>query len=336
MAGMRATPRLLVLAVLTAALAGCTDNKAPSAEPEANFEDLGLQASDTTGILRGVVIDEAIRPIADVRITITTGTFNRSMDTKADGLFGFDGLQPGDYFVTASKAGFTTMQSSGQVVAGVKEPTAIKIQLTADPSTAPYIQSQHLNGFITCSVRGMIIAYQCGVGAEDVVNDEYDLTAIPEWIQSEMTWQSTQATGDELSLSIRCLVNSARCPDGQLTIVRSEGKSPQIATINRTVAEFWALGAPDGDPLSISIFAFGRSDLDVYDEETVDSTQEPITGKPCLDWSGVIFPAGTCIRATGPGLIINQKVDVYTHIFYGFLPIEGWTFGEDGEHPLPP
>jgi hypothetical protein len=83
------------------------------------------------------------------------------------------------------------------------------------------------------------------------------------------------------------------------------------------------------------LFAFGRSDLDFYNETTVDNAQRPITGKPCLDWSGVIFPAGTCVRATGPGLIINQKVDAYTNSFFGFLPPPDWAFIRNGLPEVP-
>lgn len=320
--------------LVVALLAGCA--AAPSGADETGFEDLDFgdaAATATTGLIRGVAIDDAIRPIANVLVNITGTT--QSATTGDNGTFVFTGLEPGTYFLQASKPGFSSLQTSTEVVAGINEPPIVKVLLIADPSTAPRAVLYHLDGFIECSVRPMILAQQCGLSSSDVVNAEYELEAIPDWIQSEMVWTSTQAAGDELSLSIRCLVQSERCPDGQRTIVRSEGKSPQIGTINRTVAEFWALGAPDGDPLSLSIFAFGRSDLDVYDEDVVDGAQQGVTGNPCLDWSGVVFPAGTCIRMTGPGAIINQKVDVYTYVFYGFLPEEGWTFGANGP-PTPP
>lgn len=325
-------PTLLTIAcLLVAGCAGTTPDEADDLE-DLDFGD--VQATDTTGVIRGVVIDAAIRPVTGVLINLTSTPHSKT--TGDDGAFGFDGLEPGTYFLQASKSGFETIQSSVEVIAGVDEPPIVKIQLVRLPSSGPRVELLHLDGYIECSVRPMILALQCGFSSSDVVNAEYDLSAIPDWIQSEMIWTSTQATGDELSLSIRCLSNSERCPDGQLTIVRSEGTSPQVATINRTTAELWALGAPDGDPLQLSIFAFGRSDLDVYDEETIDGAQEPVTGKPCMDWSGVLFPAGTCVRMTGPGLILNQKVDVYTTVFYEFLPDEGWLFIEDGPHKAPP
>lgn len=346
---LRAT--CLAALLLAVVLAGCADDPADTAAgpgvpvDDDDFNDLGLDADEDTGILRGVVIDEAIRPLPGVLVSaIGAGGVNVTMTTLDDGLFGFDDLEPGTYFLSVAKAGYVSTQTSAEVVANVDDPDPVKILMTADPATRPYVQPYHLDGYIGCSVRPMFLAYQCpGITATNVVNANYDdMPTTPDWIQSEMVWDSTQATGDELSLSIRCLPGDTdpaeRCPDGQLTITRAEGHSPLVATINRTVALNWTLGGPEGNPLSVSIFVFGRSDLDVWDEETIDGAQEPVTGDPCLHWpdQGLLFGPGTCMRATGPGFVLNQKVDVYTHVFYGYTPPEGWSFGENGDPPAPP
>ncbi|MEK6975428.1 MAG: carboxypeptidase-like regulatory domain-containing protein [Candidatus Thermoplasmatota archaeon] len=334
-----------LLVAATLAIAGCSGSNGDPVVDNANFEDLGLQADESTGILRGVVIDEAIRPLAGVRVTVLRAAEgNVTMETKDDGLFGFDKLAPGTYFVVAQKPGFITVQGSGEVVAGEAEPDAVKLMLKPDPLNQPYVQPYHLDGYMTCSVRPMFIGLQCGFGqSNDVVNSNEALSGIPEWIQSEMTWDSTQAIGDELSLAIRCNPNddpAGKCPDGVLTIVRAEGVSPLTATLNRTIIDAWALGGDGGNPLIINLFAFGRSDLDVWDEETIDGAQKPVTGNDCMQWGlvGQIalgFDPTTCMRATGPGLVLNQKIDVYTHVFYGFTPNEGWSFIDDGQHPAP-
>jgi hypothetical protein len=336
---MRPLLGTVLLALCCTALAGCAGGGGDKADPskDVDFTELDLQATDTTGIIRGLVVDVAVRPIADVTLDLRGADTTKTTKSNADGAFGFDGLPPGDYFIVANKSGYVGAQQSTQVVAGVAEPAIVKVLLEADPSTTPYVEVQHLDGFIQCSVRPGFIGLQCGLTDEDIVNAEYPFARVPEFIQSEMVWESTQAFGDELSLAIRCLPGGdpvGRCPDGQLTITRAEGKSPQVARINRTAVDNWTLG-PEGDPMSISVFAFGRSDLDVYDEETVDDAQEPVTGKPCLDWMGTLFPAGTCIRMTGPGFIVNQKFDVYTHIFYGYAPPEAWQFSVDGDPPAP-
>ncbi len=336
----------MALAAAFVSLAGCSgDGGGDAGTQDADFEELGLQADDSTGILRGVVVDEAIRPIAGALVTaLRPGGGNVSMTTQDDGLFGYDGLEPGTYFVTVAKAGYVAQQASGEVVAGEAEPKALKVLLLADPTTRPYVQLYHLDAYMTCSVRPMFLGAQCGFGqSNDVVNSDESLPARPEWIQSEMTWESTQAVGDELSLAIRCDDGddpAGKCPDGVLTIVRAEGVSPLTATINRTVADAWALGGEGGNPLIINLFAFGRSDLDVWDEETIDGAQKPVTGNDCMQWglvgqAALGFDPATCMRLTGPGLVLNQKIDVYTNVFYGFAPAEGWGFLRDGPHPVP-
>jgi hypothetical protein len=325
-----------LVSLLLAGLSGCAGSPKPAPAPEANFQDLGLEATATTGVLRGVVVDAAVRPVAGaaIRAAGPEGS-TASATTNAEGLFGIDGLAPGDWFVTANKTGFVQTQQAARVDAGVAEPAIIKILLRPDPSTAPFYESYVLAAFIQCSVRPGFLALQCGVTNDDVVHAEYTPSKVPEFVQSEMVWQSTQAFGDELSLSIRCLPGTDpanKCPEGQRGIARSEGKSPQVARINRTLIDTWAIGV---DPVVVDLFAFGRSDLDFYNESQVDSAQQPVTGKPCMDWNGVVFPAGTCIRMTGPGFIVNQKVDVFTQLFYGFKPPEGWQFSVDGVPQVP-
>lgn len=329
----------LLAALPALALAGCAGGDGgEAADPakDVDFGELELEATDTTGIIRGLVVDMAVRPVANATIELRGAAEPLRTTSNEEGAFGFGALPPGDYFLTASKPGYIEAQQSTVVVAGVAEPPIVKILLEADPTTQPYVEVNLFAGFIECSVRPMFIAYQCGATDVDVVHAEYPLAQTPEFIVSEMIWASTQAAGDELSLSIRCLPGDSdpaeMCPEGQRGIVRSEGKSPQVARINRTLAEQWALGV---NPLIIDLFAFGRSDLDFYNETTVDEAQEPVTNEPCMDWNGVVFPDGTCVRATGPGLILNQKVDVYTHIFYGYAPPETWQFSVDGDPPPP-
>lgn len=339
------TPLLCVALLAGVALAGCSGGGAGDGQPEADFSDLGLEATATTGVLRGVVVDTAIRPVPGVALVVTgADAMVRRTESNAEGLFGLDDLPPGDYFIVANRSGYIQTQSSASVVAGVAEPPIVKVLMQADPATLPFFEAYVMEGFIQCSVRPMFLGLQCGVTEEDVVRAIYPFARPPEHVQSEMVWQSTQAFGDELSLAIRCFPGEAmgfeldragKCPEGQRTIVRAEGKSPQVARINRTHAETWGLG-PDGNPLIIDLFAFGRSDLDFYDEETVDNAQEPVTGKPCVDWMGTLFPPGTCVRLTGPGFIINQRVNVYTHFFYGYAPPEAWQFSVDQAVPPPP
>src|SRR5687768_3515881 len=114
---MRALTAVLFSCLLAGAvLAGCSGGSdPPAAEPEdAAFEQLALQATATTGVLRGVVVDEAIRPVSGATVTLS-GTGTGTTTTNAEGLFGFASLAPGPYFVQVEKPGFTSAQSSTEV-----------------------------------------------------------------------------------------------------------------------------------------------------------------------------------------------------------------------------
>jgi hypothetical protein len=112
---MRLLPVLVLAGFL---LAGCSNAPGEPSDgfDDEDFEPLALHADDESGILRGVVIDEAIRPLSNSTVTVLIpGAQNRTMVTRDDGIFGFDKLAPGEYFIQASKTGFGTSQASGKV-----------------------------------------------------------------------------------------------------------------------------------------------------------------------------------------------------------------------------
>src|SRR5688572_666453 len=118
-------PLLTALALLVPLLAGCSGGEEGPAAP--------LEATPTTGILRGVVVDAAIRPLAGVRITVPQpdGT-ERNATTPEDGGFAFDGLAPGAYVVHARRLGYLDASVSTNVTAGVAEPEAVRLQMLDD------------------------------------------------------------------------------------------------------------------------------------------------------------------------------------------------------------
>jgi ligand-binding sensor domain-containing protein len=56
--------------------------------------------------INGVVQDDRGAPVADVKVTITSGDFLSSAFTRADGKFEFKGLKPAQYIITAEAARF--------------------------------------------------------------------------------------------------------------------------------------------------------------------------------------------------------------------------------------
>ena len=327
------------LAVVALAFAGCADDASGPQEEEDPFQDIEVEATDETGIIRGVVVDPTVTPVADVVISLQGN--ERTATSNAQGAFAFGDLEPGTYFLTADKVGFNATQASVEVRAGVDDPPVLKIQLVPNPTELPYVASMQFDGFIACSVRGAIIGIAlCSLyaGFDDEFDVSYTLDSIPDWVQTEAIWESTQVLGDEMSLSLTCLDGETGCPDGQYEIAQGEGPSPQFAMFGREDAETYGRGA--GEDLHIRLFAFGNSNTDVFDEPAVYGTYnstvpEPVrdvTGKECPEWP-VQFDG--CVRATGVGLMLDQEFTVFTNVFYRFLPPEDWRFIEDGAIPPP-
>lgn len=199
----RPLPVAVAAVLLTAILSGCADDggspKADAVPTPDAFEE--VQVTDTTGAIRGVVVTEAIVPIEGVLITLAGGS-NATSD--ADGAFVFNNLEPGDYFLTASKLGYSTVQASASVVAGDKEPPVTKVTLMADPATKPYSVVLQWDGFIQCGFmagNGFVGAQACGPLDDRFINYFTLDGGIPTYVQSEAVWESTQTLGADLSFS---------------------------------------------------------------------------------------------------------------------------------------
>lgn len=117
----------------------------------------------------------------------------------------------------------------------------------------------------------------------------------PDHIQMELVWESTQSLGERLDLT-------AIANDGNVTVpvaARAEGTSPLLLVLNSTTIAEHRLGP------------------DVFLDMAIFSGQEPVAD------------------GRGAGVVLSQSYRLVTHMFYGFLPPEGWRFTADGEPPGP-
>ncbi|MGB0652962.1 MAG: carboxypeptidase-like regulatory domain-containing protein [Thermoplasmatota archaeon] len=333
---MRSRTLLLSTLLAAALLAGCTDsgdggNELGDEQTEQALTEVAVEATDDTGVIRGVVVDSAIRPVAGVTIEVPLPGEGEPLTTTSNdlGAFGLEGLEPGSYFVKASKAGYTETQQSVQVVAGVSTPPPVKILLEVNPSTAPYVQEFAMKGFIECSVATPVVLFAaCGLlDATGLSNnhflEEYTLDAPPAHLQSEAVWQSTQALGNELQISYTCL----DCGEGgtQVRYGVAAGTSPLIMVGNVTLAE--ELGIGNGQPVTFRVFGTDMEETDVIDDDQIHGAYNTTTGEECLRYP-VLF--SSCMGFGGVGAVIQQEFEAFTHAFYHYTPPEGWQFTVDG------
>jgi hypothetical protein len=133
----------LALVVL---LAGCSSgpsgngNKVRVGDSTVTLQDVQNTQAGTGGVT-GVVVDEAIRPMAGVRVFL--GVANRTTNTTADGLFSFGDLEPGLYTLridgfTDQAAGkrYMTVQTTADVAAGAV--AKVRIVVPLDPAPVGY------------------------------------------------------------------------------------------------------------------------------------------------------------------------------------------------------
>lgn len=293
----------LACTVLAAILfAGCSGepNGAGVAEPSYT-----VAPTATTGIIRGLVVDEAIRPVAGARVTLLDGSVTRNTQSADDGGFGFEDLVPGTYFLTVARPGFLSMQTSSDVVAGEAEPPIVRVLLARDVQAVPSFQIFPWEGFIQCSARFVVNAVAaCSAvpGSEDNFTYRYSPAELPAFAQSEMLWKSTQALGNGMKLQY------TDDSDGLDNFAVSVGPSPLMVRANGTVLESKAI--MDDVGLYVRIFA-----------GSVEGTRPPqcVPSQPC----------------EGVSVVINQAFTVYTVFFYGFEPTDEYRFSTDGEPKVP-
>lgn len=130
---MRAAWAILLL-VSASVLAGCSQGGGGAPADTITLGD-GSQVELAEGAaLVGVVVDEAIRPVAGANVTVLA--LNLTVSASAEGLFVFGELEPGIYNLVASAAGFVPITTQAEVREG--ETTRVRIQLARDLNPQPY------------------------------------------------------------------------------------------------------------------------------------------------------------------------------------------------------
>lgn len=267
------------------------------------------------GVLAGVVVDAAIRPLQGINVSYQGPSGIASLLTDNDGLFRVGNLLPGTYRLEVDGDGYQPAQVVVDVVQDERDPPLVRIQLEFEPLERPYVVAYSFDGFIACQAyvasstpapcAAANVLTGSNVTAERFVHTfALDSTKFA-WAQAEVHWDSTQPLGDALGLSLKpCRIDSQgmACP---LTGAYIAGLSPLVDAMDDR-----------GNYLSGSYQDEGPNPIEGLRVEmrpaSLDQTQ-PV----------------------GIGTTINQAFQGFLHVFYNWKPTEGWTFGMDGT-PTPP
>src|SRR5690242_7115835 len=131
---------VLASVALALVLAGCADAKGPAAASPAEDAPTGL------GVLKGVVVDDAVRPLDGALVVASGASGTLNATTGPDGLFTFEDLAPGVYLVEASKRFYSAAQATVDVHEGVEAGTT-KFQLMFQQDAVPFATVYKHEGF---------------------------------------------------------------------------------------------------------------------------------------------------------------------------------------------
>jgi hypothetical protein len=312
---VRAVAFLALLAA--AALAGCAGSSAKGGLPggpvltDASGGTVSLSAG--TGAVKGVLVDEAIRPVAGATVALGGNGVNKTVTTKADGVFQFEDLAPGTYFLRVTSAFYGNVQGTVTVEAGkVATP---KLQVAHLFSQAPYHESFKFDGFIQCgySVSGVISSicfqdYTHFVGpttcpqCEHVLDNRGTIFAVGAGWQTqvyEMYWDpSASGTSQEMGITVSFYPRVAShwyCQGG--------GPSPVLMRMEAGVT----CDNSQGDPQP-------------FPPEGLNNTY--------------FFASSKAPDGQQASLTVSQKFTVLETTFYYGKPPEGWSLIAGDDYPF--
>ncbi|HUR25840.1 MAG TPA: carboxypeptidase-like regulatory domain-containing protein [Candidatus Thermoplasmatota archaeon] len=282
-------------------LAGCSDGGADD-----GGETRGAPLAEGKGILAGIVVDPALRPLADAQVSATPpGGEALHATTDLNGSFAFVGVSPGTYAVEATKERHLSAHAIAQVPEGGAGPL-VHLVLEVQADELPFVIAVKWEGYIGCAFSyGNLCSVPAQGGADAIGDqsahlfwDEYVGQArIPDAVQGEAVWEATLATSEQLQP-----IYGWSTPD--------EWRAFQYGGVFDSVST-----------ASPSFYRVPREDmLKVGLGTDVGLVVEFYSGDP----SGL--PAG---------LTINQPIRLFLHDFYGYEPPDAWRFVTDGAPPPP-
>lgn len=312
--------QLLVTAFLGLGLAGCSSD--PAAEAAADFEGLDVAVSETTGAIRGIVVDERIVPVAGATVTLT-GASTGTATSDEEGRFVFSELAPGTYFLHVTSSLHRETQSSTEVVAGVAEPPVVRVQVERLFKQDPYSTQVVQDGFFECSQAGAGLysssnciydPYRWAFGPDEPSPTQF----IDNITQQEREWHADVAPGWQ-----QLVFEVTWEPTTQST---SQNMGMVVSTYKpEREGSHWFAEFEGGAPIR------GQIDVGVEHESAsgVDPEKIPEEGMGRMSYFVSVRPDGFT-----PGIALNQRFTTYLTMFHYGLPPEGWSVVAGDELPF--
>ena len=302
---------LAPLLLLASLLAGCSGGSPAEAEPATDFSDLGGQVTATTGLLRGVVVDERIIPVVGADVGLSGGK-SANQTTDDQGRFLFSGLEPGTYFVQVRSKLHTAQQTSAEVIAGEAEPKVVRVLVERLFKQDPYVVQVVREGFFQCSQAGAGLyassncvydPYKWALGSPSPTQPVDNVTT------QQREWHSDVGAGWQSLVFEMEWAPTSQGTSANMGIIVSTYKPERAGTHH-----FARLIGPS--PLR------GQIDVGVEHETAsgVDPTKIPAEGMTDMSYF-VSVQQGDL----GPGVAINQQFKLYLTMFHYGTPPEGWS-----------
>jgi hypothetical protein len=327
---------LVSILLVMVTLAGCSDKagKATADPDDVDFGEVPVEVTEDTGAIRGVVLNDAIVPVAGAFVQVLGSPLNATTDSQ--GRFVFSKVVPGTYFLAVSKDLHQATQTQVNVVAGAKEPPILKVQLVRDYPQDPYMAAPiEMVGFFTCTQAGGIVwGYSSSpchmftvpqLGPQDTCASAgvcLDQTRVfhanvgPGWqtMVFEMTWEaSATGTSEKLGMTVSENYDTRSASH----IFASYGSGDPVL-FRLEVGEPGPLASgPSGDKQMVP--PEGMQDMSMF-----MSVRQP----------DPICVATVC-RAP-PALAVDQEFRAWVTQFYYAPAPEGWSFMAGSPDPFKP
>jgi hypothetical protein len=302
---------LATLSVLL--LSGCaTTGSTGSIDPGA-FKDVPVDG------IRGIVVDQAIAPIAKVTVSLALPAGNQTATTDAQGRFTFGGLAPGTYFLSLTHLLYKPVKTSVEVKAGAA-PQITRVQMEARFTAKPYSEQFKFKGIIACGYNAVLVTAPCLT--------DYSTIACAGGCVPQAHDTLTHAQGDNRAFG------SSVSQDWQTIVLElvfkpnGQGTSDRMGVLlsyhNRTAAD-WFATADGVSPVKV------RLETGVKDPSE-QGTPELLAPQGRND----LLILGSIAASEGQnfGAGVNQEFQVFQTNFYNAKPPEGWSFANGDALPF--